>query len=110
MQGHSLEEGCRKCNDGSDAQTLFTVYSAQPSPGSLPLAAVTLRSATVTMNATMQKQQARLQAPKAAAHPRVQSMRAPARRSVAPKAAAVDAPAKVTFRDRELAAKLEEQD
>uniref|UniRef100_A0A383WJL3 transketolase n=1 Tax=Tetradesmus obliquus TaxID=3088 RepID=A0A383WJL3_TETOB len=48
------------------------------------------------MNATMQKQQARLQAPKAAAHPRVQSVRAPARRSVVPRAAAVEAPAKVS--------------
>ncbi|WIA08548.1 hypothetical protein OEZ85_007980 [Tetradesmus obliquus] len=48
------------------------------------------------MNATMQKQQARLQAPKAAAHPRVQSVRAPARRSVVPRAAAVEAPTKVS--------------
>jgi hypothetical protein len=103
MQAYSLE-GCRKYNDGSDAQTFFTVYSAQPSHASSPLAAVTLRSAAVTMNATMQKQQARLQAPKAAAHPRVQSVRAPARRSVAPRAAAVDAPPKVPYSDCELAA------
>eukprot|EP00882_Tetradesmus_deserticola_P001309 GHRQ01001417.1.p1 GENE.GHRQ01001417.1~~GHRQ01001417.1.p1 ORF type:complete len:721 (-),score=331.48 GHRQ01001417.1:632-2764(-) len=48
------------------------------------------------MNATMQKQQARLQAPKAAAHPRVQSVRAPARRSVVPRAAAVEAPTQVS--------------